>query len=70
MGIVGNRLRLSSHNQQNFKLLSEEHYVYDLVYNPEMTLFLKMSMDKGSKIKNGYDMLIKQAELSWNIWNK
>ena len=61
---------INTHPSINFKLLSEEHYVYDLVYNPEMTLFLKMSMDKGSKIKNGYDMLIKQAELSWNIWNK
>ena len=61
---------INIHPSFNFKLLSKEHYVYDLIYNPEITLFLKLSMDNGSKIKNGYEMLVKQAELSWEIWNK
>ena len=61
---------INIHPSFNFKLLSKNHYVYDLIYNPEITLFLKLSMDNGSKIKNGYEMLVKQAELSWEIWNK
>ena len=67
---VGMFPNINSHPSFNFKFLSEEHYVYDLIYNPEITLFLKLSKDNGSKIKNGYDMLVKQAELSWKIWNK
>ena len=61
---------INIHPSFNFKLLSKNHYVYDLIYNPEITLFLKLSIDNGSKIKNGYEMLVKQAELSWEIWNK
>ena len=67
---VGMFPNINSHPSFNFKFLSEEHYVSDLIYNPEITLFLKLSKDNGSKIKNGYDMLVKQAELSWKIWNK
>ncbi len=61
---------INTHPSINFNFLSGEHYVYDLVYNPVKTLFLKLSSDKGSKIKNGHEMLVKQAELSWKIWNK
>ena len=62
--------KVNDHPSINYKFLTKEHYVYDLIYNPEITLFLKLSMDRGSRIKNGYDMLVKQAELSWKIWNK
>ena len=54
----------------NFDQLTSNHYVFDLVYNPEETKLLSTSKSKGSKIKNGYDMLVNQAELSWEIWNK
>ena len=54
----------------NFDQLTSHHYVFDLVYNPEETKLLSTSKSKGSKIKNGYDMLVNQAELSWEIWNK
>jgi shikimate dehydrogenase len=50
--------------------LTKEHYLYDLIYNPEQTLFLKKGAEKGAIIKNGSDMLVIQAEESWKIWNE
>ena len=52
-----------------YSLLTSSHFLYDLVYNPEETLFLKKGKDKGCYIKNGLDMLHLQAELAWDIWN-
>lgn len=52
-----------------YGFLTENHYLYDLVYNPSLTLFLKKGQEQGAIIKNGYDMLVGQAELSWKIWN-
>lgn len=49
--------------------LSEEHYLFDLVYNPEETSFMKMGGENGARTKNGMEMLILQAEKAWNIWN-
>jgi shikimate dehydrogenase len=49
--------------------ITDEHLLYDLVYNPEETLFLKKGREKGATTKNGYEMLILQAEKSWEIWN-
>ncbi|MGB0885989.1 MAG: shikimate dehydrogenase family protein, partial [Chitinophagales bacterium] len=48
--------------------LNAHHLVYDLVYNPEETLFLQKAKKQGSKIKNGREMLELQAEASWAIW--
>ena len=53
-----------------YKLITKNYYLYDLVYNPEMTQFLEKGKRKGAKIKNGLEMLHLQAELSWNYWNK
>lgn len=53
-----------------YDALGEEHFLYDLVYNPEKTLFLKKGQSQGASIKNGFDMLILQAEKSWEIWNQ
>ncbi len=54
----------------NDKMLTEEHFVYDLIYNPEKTLLLKAGKKYGSQVKNGLPMLHRQAELSWQIWNR
>jgi shikimate dehydrogenase len=45
------------------------HYLFDLVYNPEKTVFLAKGEAAGARIKNGADMLAIQAEASWKIWN-
>jgi shikimate dehydrogenase len=52
-----------------YDLLSDQHFLYDLVYNPEMTLFLKKGSEAGATIQNGMKMLRIQAELSYRIWN-
>lgn len=52
-----------------YHALTPEHYLFDLVYNPVQTLFLKKGTDVGAVVKNGGDMLIIQAEESWKIWN-
>jgi len=51
-----------------YDLLSEDHLLYDLVYNPTETKFMKLGMQKGAKAVNGYEMLKLQAEKSWQIW--
>lgn len=53
-----------------YSALSEKHFLYDLVYNPEKTLFLKKGELQGCSIKNGFEMLVLQAEKSWEIWNQ
>jgi shikimate dehydrogenase len=53
----------------NYDQLTAQHYLFDLTYNPEKTLFLKKGEAKGACIQNGYEMLVIQAEESWNIWN-
>jgi shikimate dehydrogenase len=52
-----------------YNSLGEDHYLYDLVYNPAKTLFLKRGEEKGAVTENGADMLVIQAEASWDIWN-
>lgn len=52
-----------------YELLTSKHLLYDLVYNPPETEFLKRGKEKGASIKNGLEMLHLQAEKSWEIWN-
>ncbi|MDF3077867.1 MAG: shikimate dehydrogenase [Sphingobacteriaceae bacterium] len=51
-----------------YELISSKHLLYDLVYNPEETEFLKRGREQGATIKNGLEMLHLQAEKSWEIW--
>ncbi len=52
-----------------YTLLSSTHLLYDLIYNPEETLFLKKGKLQGATTQNGLEMLIFQAEAAWDIWN-
>ncbi len=49
--------------------VTSRHYLFDLVYNPEKTMFLQKGEKAGATIKNGFDMLTIQAEENWRIWN-
>ena len=49
--------------------LTENDFLFDLVYNPEETEFLKLGKQKGAHTQNGQEMLHLQAEKSWDIWN-
>lgn len=52
----------------DYSKLNSQHLLFDLVYNPEETEFLKRGKAQGATIQNGYDMLVYQAERSWDIW--
>jgi shikimate dehydrogenase len=54
----------------NYSLFTKKHIAFDLVYNPEESTFLKKAKEHGAKTKNGYDMLVFQAEKAWKIWNE
>lgn len=53
-----------------YQYFTDKHIAFDLIYNPEETQFLKKAKKKGATIKNGYEMLVFQAEKAWKIWNK
>jgi shikimate dehydrogenase len=52
-----------------YNAITPSHYLFDLTYNPQKSLFLQQGEERGATIQNGYDMLIAQAEESWKIWN-
>ncbi|MEJ7673248.1 MAG: hypothetical protein WKF59_11160 [Chitinophagaceae bacterium] len=52
-----------------YQFISQKHYLFDLIYNPEKTSFLQKGEQMGAIIQNGYEMLVLQAEESWKIWN-
>ena len=53
-----------------YEYLSHEHLVYDLVYNPKKSLFLKKAEHQNCNITNGFEMLKNQANEAWRIWQK
>ncbi|WP_316850039.1 shikimate dehydrogenase family protein [Pedobacter agri] len=54
----------------DYTQLGSDHLAYDLVYNPLETAFLSKAAERGAQVKNGLEMLYKQAEKAWAIWNK
>ncbi len=52
-----------------YNYLTTEHLLFDLIYNPEETLFLKQGKDRGAITINGLNMLKLQADKAWEIWN-
>lgn len=52
-----------------YQFLTDKHYLYDLVYNPEITAFMRKGQQHGAHVVNGLEMLIGQAEKAWEIWN-
>lgn len=52
-----------------YALLTPEHHLYDLIYNPTETRFLQLGREAGATVQNGEEMLVLQAEESWRIWN-
>lgn len=51
-----------------FRFLSAQHLAYDLIYNPEETLFMRCAREHGAQVKNGLEMLLLQAFASYEIW--
>ncbi len=53
----------------DYELITPQHFVYDLIYNPARTLFIQKAEMRGATVKNGLEMLQIQAEKAWAIWN-
>jgi shikimate dehydrogenase len=53
-----------------YELLTPHHLLYDLIYNPNETTFLRKGKEQGCTVKNGLEMLLLQASDSWEIWNQ
>lgn len=53
-----------------FHVLTDKHFVFDLIYNPAETVLLQRARDAGALTKNGLEMLYLQAEKAWEIWNE
>lgn len=66
---VGTFPRIEEFPEIPYNALSTKHLLFDLVYNPEETLFMKKGKEMGASVLNGYQMLVNQAEGSWKIWN-
>ena len=52
-----------------YEALDDKNILYDLVYNPDTTLFMKKGAERGAQVKNGLEMLLLQAFASWEMWN-
>ena len=66
---IGTSLNIEKCPEIPYEFLNSSHLLYDLIYNPDETLFLSKGKKMGATIKNGLEMLIFQAEESWRIWN-
>ncbi len=53
-----------------YQHLTSSHLLYDLVYNPTETEFLKRGKVQGAVCINGLSMLYQQAEKAWEVWNR
>lgn len=51
-----------------YELLCQDHLLYDLIYNPEETCFLREGRQRGCRTVNGKEMLLRQAQAAWEIW--
>ncbi|MEH6680881.1 MAG: shikimate dehydrogenase [Sediminicola sp.] len=66
---VGTYPNITDRPQLPYASLSKDHLLYDLIYNPERTAFLKQGEAAGASVQNGLGMLVLQAEKAWEIWN-
>lgn len=53
-----------------YEQLTSHHILYDLIYNPDETLFMKKGKEQGAVVKNGLEMLLLQAFAAWEIWQR
>ena len=65
---VGMFPNINSYPDIPYQYLTGEHLLYDLLYNPNETLFMKKGKEQGATVKNGLEMLLLQAFVSWDIW--
>lgn len=75
-GLIINATPLGTHPDVSdcppipYDRLTPGHTLFDLVYNPPFTEFMRRGAEQGAKTVNGYGMLVRQAGLSWDIWTR
>ena len=67
---VGMYPNISAAPEIPYEYLNKNHLLFDMVYNPEETLFMKKGKQQGATVVNGLEMLHLQAEKAWEIWNE
>ena len=55
--------------QLPYEAMDSHTILYDLIYNPDETLFMKRGRERGADVKNGLEMLLLQAFASWEFWH-
>lgn len=53
-----------------YEAMDNKNLLYDLIYNPDKTLFMRKGARQGATVKNGLEMLLLQAFASWEFWNE
>ncbi|MCY7356565.1 MAG: shikimate dehydrogenase [Rudanella sp.] len=67
---VGTYPRVDEAPALPYEELTAHHWLYDLVYNPAETLFMRRGLKRGAHVLNGHQMLVLQAEKAWEIWQE
>ena len=67
---LGTSPHIENYPSLPYEYFTERHIAFDLVYNPAETEFMRRASQHGAITKNGYEMLVFQAEKAWKIWNR
>ncbi len=67
---LGTHPNIDTAPQLPYQHIDERHCFFDVVYNPPVSKFLRLGAEHGASICNGYEMLVGQAEKSWEIWEE
>ncbi|MCF8257126.1 MAG: shikimate dehydrogenase [Flavobacteriales bacterium] len=66
---VGMFPNVNGRPELQYEAVGPGHLLFDMVYNPHETRFMLAGLERGAMVSNGLDMLHRQAEASWSIWN-
>jgi len=66
---VGMFPKVNARPELPYGAIGSGHVLFDMVYNPMETAFIRAGMERGATVSNGLEMLHGQAEASWDIWN-
>lgn len=67
---VGMYPHTEEYPQLPYEAMDSHTLLYDLIYNPDETMFMKKGKENGAIVKNGLEMLLLQAYASWEFWNE
>ena len=62
--------KTEEYHQLPYEAMDNRTLLYDLIYNPDKTMFMKLGEKQGAVVKNGLEMLLLQAYASWEFWHE